>query len=340
MRPPIPPSVPQPPSARQATRLSGFDPHAMREALQEGVLEHVQLEVGQFQGTVAHSASREIQVDWGNYSLSVMALGALNRNRITMGMLLSGHVDWRLFGAAVDNGLLVVAPEGSELALRLPTQPQWVSLQVERERLDAIGVDPGSITRSGGLRLAGGSDAMLRTLHYWSAVLLASGAADNTAADETGNAAADTASAQLALAHEDILSVMLGELNGRQGPPTTTGHSAFLDAGERWRIVRRAQDFLDAQDSPLVRIDDLCQAARTSLSTLERAFQEAFGCSPRRFLILRRMAAVRRELLRAGPSASVTEIATRWGFFHLGRFAMEYAKLYHERPSDTLHRRA
>ncbi|CAB3778297.1 hypothetical protein LMG28688_00562 [Paraburkholderia caffeinitolerans] len=339
MRPPISPSLSHPASARQATRLSGFDPQAMRDALQEGVLEHVQLEVGQFRGTVAHSASRELQVDWGNYSLSVMALGALNRNRITMGMLLSGHGDWRLFGAAVDNGLLLVAPEGSELALCLPTQPQWVSLQVERERLNAIGVDLGAITRGGGLRLPGGSDAMLRTLHYWSPALLASGAADNTAADETGDAASDAASAQLALAHEDILSVMLGELDGRQDP-AAMGHSAFLDAGERWRIVRRAQDFLDAQDSPLVRIDDLCQAARTSLSTLERAFQEAFGCSPRRFLILRRMAAVRRELLRAEPSASVTEVATRWGFFHLGRFAVEYAKLYHERPSETLHRRA
>lgn len=331
MRPPISPPLAQPPSARQETHLSGFDPQAMRDALQHGVLEHVQLEVGQFQGTVAHSASRELQVDWGNYNLSVVALGALNRNRVTMGMLLSGHGDWRLFGAAVDNGLLLVAPEGSELALCLPTQPQWVSLQVERERLDAIGVDLRCTTRNGGLRLAGGSDAMLRTLRYWSPVLLAG--------DATPDATADAASAQLALAHEDILSVMLGELNSRQDR-AAMGHAAFLDAGERWRIVRRAQDFLDAQDSPLVRIDDLCQAARTSLSTLERAFQEAFGCNPRRFLILRRMAAVRQELLRAEPSASVTEVATRWGFFHLGRFAVEYAKLYHERPSDTLHRRA
>ncbi|QBR02788.1 helix-turn-helix domain-containing protein [Paraburkholderia pallida] len=319
MRPPISPSFPQSGHVRQKTRLSGFDPHTLREALQEGVLEHVQLEVGQFRGTIAHSASRELQVDWGNYSLSVMARGALNRNRVTLGMLLSGKGDWRLFGTPVENGLLVVAPEGSELVLCLPTQPQWVSIQVERERLDAIGVDLGLASRSGGSRLTGYSDAMMRTLQHWSSVLLANGAGT------------DEANAELALAHEDILSVLLGELNGRQA-----GRGAFLDAGERWRIVRRAQDFLDAQRGPLVRIDDLCQAAHTSLSTLERAFQEAFGCSPRRFLILRRMSAVRQELLRGELTTSVTEVATRWGFFHLGRFAVEYAKLFHERPSDTL----
>jgi AraC family ethanolamine operon transcriptional activator len=50
------------------------------------------------------------------------------------------------------------------------------------------------------------------------------------------------------------------------------------------------------------------------------------------------MAAVRRELLLAEPGALVTEVATRWGFFHLGRFAQDYAALYQERPSTTLQR--
>ena len=74
----------------------------------------------------------------------------------------------------------------------------------------------------------------------------------------------------------------------------------------------------------------------TSLSRLERAFREVFGVSPHRLLMLRRLAAVRRELLRADAGTSVTDVATRWGFFHLGRFSQEYRLMYGERPSQTL----
>ena len=45
---------------------------------------------------------------------------------------------------------------------------------------------------------------------------------------------------------------------------------------------------------------------------------------------------VRGELLAARPGTTVTDTATRWGFFHLGRFAEEYAALFYELPSQTL----
>jgi transcriptional regulator GlxA family with amidase domain len=47
------------------------------------------------------------------------------------------------------------------------------------------------------------------------------------------------------------------------------------------------------------------------------------------------------DVHRHGPhdqsgATSVTDVATRWGFFHLGRFAQAYGQLYGERPSQTL----
>ena len=53
-----------------------------------------------------------------------------------------------------------------------------------------------------------------------------------------------------------------------------------------------------------------------------------------------RLTQVHDELRLADPSqVNVTEVATRWGFFHLGRFASDYRARFGLLPSQTLRRR-
>ncbi len=50
---------------------------------------------------------------------------------------------------------------------------------------------------------------------------------------------------------------------------------------------------------------------------------------PIRYLTLRRMHLVRRALLRTDPSkATVTQVATEYGFWELGRFSVAYRTLF------------
>jgi AraC-like DNA-binding protein len=64
----------------------------------------------------------------------------------------------------------------------------------------------------------------------------------------------------------------------------------------------------------------------------------ALGMTPKRYLLLRRMAFVRRALRAAVPdAATVTDVATRYGFWQLGRFTVEYRSLFGGTPPATLH---
>jgi AraC-like DNA-binding protein len=104
--------------------------------------------------------------------------------------------------------------------------------------------------------------------------------------------------------------------------------------------LQRAEAYLASQLTQPVSLADVAQTAGTSIRSLSRSFLEKHGVGPMRFLRLRRLDAVHRELLGLEPeTGSVTDVALRYGFAHLGRFAGEFRRHCGEYPSETLARR-
>ena len=105
------------------------------------------------------------------------------------------------------------------------------------------------------------------------------------------------------------------------------------------RDVKRAIDFIEAHVELPLTLADIAWASGVPGRTLLEHFKLHCGVSPMRYLRNTRLARVRDELTRTDPSRSVTEIATEWGFSHLGRFAVEYRAHFGESPSETRGRR-
>jgi AraC-like DNA-binding protein len=102
-------------------------------------------------------------------------------------------------------------------------------------------------------------------------------------------------------------------------------------------IVAQAEAIAEANPAKLPRIPAISRALCISERTLQNAFKSVYGQPPRRRLRELRLNQVRQALLSVDTkTASVTEIAARFGFHELGRFAVDYRKLFGESPSQTL----
>jgi transcriptional regulator GlxA family with amidase domain len=86
-------------------------------------------------------------------------------------------------------------------------------------------------------------------------------------------------------------------------------------------------------------VAELAAAVALSVRSLQEGFRRSLDTTPMAYLRRLRLERVRQELSDAEPgTARVTEVATRWGFVHLGRFAAAYSRAFGERPSATLRR--
>ena len=129
----------------------------------------------------------------------------------------------------------------------------------------------------------------------------------------------------------------------RENPPPVNhleGFGVGTQRTEHYRhIVARFEEAARANLGTFVRVSELCRAVAVTPRTLERAVRAVHAATPVEFLHALRLAEARRILLsQCGTAQSVTEVATRFGFRELGRFAGEYRERFGESPSETLRR--
>ncbi|WP_171118900.1 helix-turn-helix domain-containing protein [Ruegeria sp. HKCCA5463] len=112
-------------------------------------------------------------------------------------------------------------------------------------------------------------------------------------------------------------------------------HFDRSQAGTRRRALDRATDLMVANLEDPISIEEICKESGASWRTLDRAFKEQFGQSPKSYYMRLRLNRVREDLLSGSFSGRITDAANRLGFWHMGQFARDYRLFFRELPSET-----
>lgn len=104
-------------------------------------------------------------------------------------------------------------------------------------------------------------------------------------------------------------------------------------------FVRRAEDYMAGHADEALTVATIAAHTGVSVRSLYAGFQRYRGRSPMEHLRHLRLERARTDL--SDPPAAdttVTSVALRWGFGHLGQFAADYRGRFGELPSHTLRR--
>ena len=117
----------------------------------------------------------------------------------------------------------------------------------------------------------------------------------------------------------------------------STALSAVSDSPRRrsgrpdYRAAERARAFIDAQPEEAITMDDLERVSDRDRWQLSRDFRAAYGTSPYRYAVLRRLEKAKAQLERGIPG---TRVAADCGFSDQSHFIRQFRQTYGLAPSD------
>jgi AraC-like DNA-binding protein len=316
--------------ATQVVELTAFDPNALTQVVSGAELEHKRLPGGDSAVSLMQSNLPHSVFNRGVYSGAILGNGTFPTNAITIGMYARQTEQSILNGSRIPTGTLVCYPEKADVCYRGFPGVTWFTFTIARERLlafcadslDEIPVLPNS-------RLATfqpkqkAADQFLSSLRDLDRSLCSLGSTPNAA--RLGQAI-----------ENDILGRIATLFSSK---PVLRKNHDRRNLRLRNEILRKTMKLVEDDPSEMLDLASISRATGLSPRTLQRVFRSEYGLCPQEWLRVERLNRVRQELLDNSHCNSVTEIAIRWGFFHLGRFSNYYRELFGELPTETLSRR-
>jgi AraC family transcriptional regulator, ethanolamine operon transcriptional activator len=314
----------------ETQKLADFDPQALAHVVNGAELEHCRLPGGKPDIRLLQTCLPRSILNRGNYSPAVLVKGTFASDAITFGAMIQQNEPTILNGSRVKLGTLLFFPENTEMCYRAWPNAAWLTLVLSRESfhnylVEHLGHVP-ELPRKGMLTIEPRQpgDQLLNRLRDLNESLPSLSLLDSAA--RLGE-----------MIENDLLARFANFLSEKPRTRKQNDRRAMHFCDE---VLKDTIKLMERDPSEILNLHSMAKATGLSPRTLQRTFQAEFGLCPQEWQRMERLNRARKDLLQAQPGASVTKIATRWGFFHFGRFSQYYRELFNERPSETLARHA
>lgn len=306
----------------QTTRLTMFDSEQLRSASKDSNIENFQLYNGVFRADLMRIELPKLVIDYGLYNIGTLAQGEFTKESHVIGIILNHGSETKLYKSTVQAGDICFFPAGSEIDLALGVRPHWCTLAFEKESFEEtmnliLGTDnPCSPDQKVVIPACLEGDRLLSALRaiFFDKNLLLLGE--------------ERPENNLNLV-EFLMTESINLIFGQTHSPR---QNKLLS---RKKVVLNAEEYMNTLGLDEIKVANLAHELNISIRTLEYAFNDIYGITPKRFLNIRRLNIARQMILR-DPQLTVTEHAINCGYWHMSQFAADYKALFGESPSGTL----
>ena len=295
-------------------------------------LEHRRLPGGGSRITLRQGRLANSVISQGIYEPAVLVNGMFAPNAVTVSAMLFQDEATILNGSKIRLGTIQFCTERAEVCYRAWPAASWFAFVIPREKLlrfcadhledvpdlpsaGIATIDPA--TKKSGDRFLGSLRDLSHSLRSLTSVQHAVRLRE--------------------LVEHDILAQLSHFLGAKPRLHKSSDRRRLSLCAE---VLRDATALLKSDPNEMLDLRTMSKATGLSVRTVQRAFQKEFGLCSQEWMRVERLHRVRDDLLNETFGTSVMKTATRWGFFHLGRFSQRYRDLFGESPSVTVARRA
>jgi AraC-like DNA-binding protein len=316
--------VPLPPDASILLHRQFDDFDELATAARHWDLDLMQLDRGKFEGDVVQAVSTGVLFSEARFGRKLTQQGAAPEGMRSFVLPATDNVRFKWRGKDIGPNDLLTFPRSGELYAISKSDFHVFTISVPEERLEQAASMAGESRLSALLCRERTScsrsivNPIRKRLHSVSHALKCDRPTYETSA----------ALEALQSVIPQLIVTALAAANGSLESPFQNNRAT---------AAQRAQAFVsEFRDWPLS-VRQLSQAIGLSERSLQYAFLEQFGVTPKSYITSFRLHHVRRELKRSKPGETkICEIASRWGFWHMGQFAADYRQRFGELPSQTL----
>ncbi len=286
--------------------------------------EYLKLGIGPFNGRLLGFHTSRVQVGIVSWEPGILGRGSAPRQATTLAMLLGKGGAASFQGTMLDENQIMILKPGQEFELSAMGKSKLLVIVVEEalllNHIEARRGEPVIAADSRSRLVVRHPSSRDRFSRIWESLVR----------DVAGYSGLLTQSFFARYLEQSVLEELLAAAHSPKRLPSEP---------KRYLAAKKAKEYLLLHAEDAVSLTDLCEATNSTERTLLLGFQELFGIAPKSYLKAVRLNRVRKHLTGPSHETTVTEVAIRWGFTHLSRFAADYRLMFGEFPHETLRNR-